>query len=125
MMKDQRTWHGATAWTLVIIATVFWLWFGIGSAYVEEGGALNWLMHILMPGGIFLGTSLITWCWEKIGGGLFVLEGLLALGLVVNAFLRVNFPISTLILRCLTLSLPSLAAGALFLTSIRDLRSSV
>ncbi|MFQ5858665.1 MAG: hypothetical protein ACE5LU_23945, partial [Anaerolineae bacterium] len=52
--KVQYAWQRSTAWVLMIIAIVFWLWFGIGSAYVERAGPLNWLMHILMPAGIFI-----------------------------------------------------------------------
>jgi hypothetical protein len=100
---------------LMIIAIVFWLWFGIGSAYVENGGAINWLMHILVPGGIFILSTLVTWRWEGIGGALLVLEGLTALSFIVRAFLLANFTVSGLVLMCLTLGLPPLAAGILFL----------
>jgi hypothetical protein len=38
-MKARRRWPQSVAFALVIIATVFWLWFGIGSAYVDGGGS--------------------------------------------------------------------------------------
>jgi len=122
MMKVRGAWQRSTAWVLVIIAIVFWLWFGIGSAYVERAGPFNWLMHILVPGGIFMLTALMAWRWERIGGALFVLEGIVALGFIVRAFLWGRFTTSTLMLMCLTLALPPLAAGILFLICWRKSR---
>ena len=116
MNKSQSVLPRRMAWGLIAIAIVFWVWFGIGSAHVERGGPLNWLMHVLMPGGIFLLTALVASHWRVAGGALFALEGIVALGFVSSAFLRGDFTASTLILMCLTLSLPPLAAGALFLT---------
>ena len=107
----QRSW----ARVLMIIAIVFWLWFGIGSAYVENAGLFNWLMHILLPGGIFIVSMLAAWRWEGIGGALLVLEGLVALSFIARAFLLGSFTTSTLVLMSLTLGLPPLAAGVLFL----------
>ena len=105
----------SAARVLMIIAIVFWLWFGIGSAYVENAGLFNWLMHILAPGGIFILSTLVAWRWEAIGGALLVLEGIAALGFIVRTFLWGSFTASTLVLMCLTLGLPPLAAGVLFL----------
>ncbi|MFQ5814114.1 MAG: hypothetical protein ACE5I2_13140 [Anaerolineae bacterium] len=115
MTKVQYAWQRSTARVLMIIAIVFWLWFGIGSAYVERAGPFNWLMHILVPGGIFILSTLAAWRWEGIGGALLVLEGLAALSFIVRTFLWGSFTPSTLVLMCLTLGLPPLAAGILFL----------
>lgn len=100
---------------LMIVTIVFWLWFGIGSAYVENAGPINWLMHLLFPAGIFILSSLIAWRWGGIGGGLLAFEGILAFGFIVNAYLQGRLIASTLILMCLTLGLPPLAAGILFI----------
>jgi len=115
MTRVRYAWQRSTALVLMIIAIAFWLWFGVGSAYVERAGPFNWLMHILVPGGIFILSTLVAWRWEGIGGALLVLEGLVALGLIVRAFLWGRFTASTLVLMCLTLGLPPLAAGILFL----------
>ena len=106
----------------MIIAIIFWLWFGIGSAYAENAGLFNWLMHILAPGGIFVLSTLAAWRWVGIGGTLLVLEGLAALGFIVLNFLQRSFTASTLTLMCLTLGLPPLAAGILFLICWRRSR---
>jgi len=115
MGKVQGTRLRSTAQVLMIITIVFWLWFGIGSAYAENAGLFNWLMHILVPVGIFILSTLVAWRWEGIGGTLLVLEGLAALSFIVRAFLLANFTASGLVLMCLTLGLPPLAAGTLFL----------
>ena len=99
----------------MIIAIVFWLWFGIGSAYTEGMGLLNWVMHILVPGGIFILSTLVAWRWSAIGGVLLLLEGTVALGFILRAFLWGRFTASTLMLMCLTLALPPLAAGILLI----------
>jgi hypothetical protein len=132
MTQAQYRWPRSTAWVLMIIAVVFWLWFGIGSAYVERAGPFvlgpkdqgpfNWLMHILVPGGIFILSTLLAWRWEGLGGTLLVLEGLGALGFIGRAFLGGRFTASTLVLMCLTLGLPPLAAGILFLICWRESR---
>jgi hypothetical protein len=114
MTRVRYAWQRSAALILMIIAIVFWLWFGIGSAYVEKAGLFNWLMHILVPGGIFSLSTLVAWRWEGIGGALLVLEGLAALSFIVRAFLLGNFTASGLVLMCLTLGLPPLAAGVLF-----------
>ena len=114
-MKIQHAWQRSTARVLMIIAIVFWLWFGIGSTYVDRAGPFNWLVHILLPGGMFILSTLVAWRWEGIGGALLVLEGFVALGFIVRAFLWGSFTASTLTLMCLTLGFPPLAAGILFL----------
>jgi hypothetical protein len=115
MTKVRSAWQRSTARILMIIAIIFWLWFGIGSAYVEKAGPVNWLMHVLVPAGIFTLSTPIAWRWTGIGGTLLVLEGVVALGFIVRAFLQGSFNTSTLILMCLTLGFPPLAAGILFL----------
>jgi len=104
----------------MIVAIIFWLWFGIGSAYAEGLGPINWLLHILVPSGIFILSTLLAWRWEGIGGALLVLEGLVALGFVVRASIRGTFSTSTFTLTCLTLALPPLAAGMLFVVRWRQ-----
>ena len=122
MTRAQYGWQRPAGLVLMIIAIVFWLWFGIGSAYAENAGLFNWLMHILVPGGIFILSTLVAWRWEGIGGVLLALEGLGALSFIVRAFLLANFTASGLVLMCLTLGLPPLAAGVLFVICWRRSR---
>ncbi|MBC8264631.1 MAG: hypothetical protein H8E47_10965 [Anaerolineales bacterium] len=121
--KDNVTkWMRLGARVLMIIAIVFWLWFGIGSAASEGLGAINWLLHILAPAGLFTLATLLAWRWPGIGGALLTLEGLLALAFVVRTFLRGTFSAATFTPMLLSLAFPPLAAGILFLLCWRQSR---
>jgi protein-S-isoprenylcysteine O-methyltransferase Ste14 len=115
----RRKWHRPAAASLVAVATVFWLWFGIGSAVVEGSGLRNWLAHILVPGCVLMVSGLIAWRWQGVGGALLLLEGLVALGAIVSAFLAAGFIASGLVLMWLTLGFPPLTAGVLLLAAGR------
>jgi hypothetical protein len=99
----------------MVVAIVFWLWFGIGSAYVEQLGLMNWVLHIVVPGGVFILSTALAWRLEAPGGTVLCVEGLIALAFVTRAYLHANFGHSSWILMCLTLGLPPLTAGVLFL----------
>ena len=115
MSKDgQRN----AARILALVTIVFWLWFGIGSALGEDGGWFNWLMHMLIPGGIFILSGLIAWRWQRVGGILFLLEGLVAIGVLVVVSLGGQLAASTIFLMLLTLALPPLMTGVLFLIAL-------
>ncbi len=115
MTKLYHPWQRLVAWVLMILVIAFWLWFGIGSAYVEQLGPVNWVIHLLVPGGIFLVSALVAWWWEGIGGVLLVLEGLFSSGFIGYAFFQRGMPPLTILLMSLTLALPPLVAGILFL----------
>ena len=104
-----------TAQILMVVAIVFWLWFGVGSAVVERGGAANWVLHLLLPAGIFVLSTLLAWRWEAVGGALLAVEGLAATGFVLWALVVGRISASGSVLMSLTLGLPPLAAGILFL----------
>jgi hypothetical protein len=118
MFKENgmnRRLYRRAALIFVIVAIVFWLWFGIGSAIVTEGTAFDWFMYIMMPGGIFILSAMIAWMWNRIGGVILALEGLLALIFVISAFIQEQYTTSTFLLMILTLCLPPLISGILFL----------
>jgi len=113
-VRDHRTWHWGAAFILIVIAVVFWLWFGIGSAFVTQGTALDWFMYLMMPGGIFIISALIAWRWSRAGGVILALEGSVALVFVIRAYVVGNYEPSTFILMIVTLCLPPLVSGILF-----------
>jgi len=122
MVDMGRNWARSVALILMIVATVFWLWFGIGSAYVERMGVMNWVMHIVVPGGAFVLSTLLALRQPRIGGALLAAEGLLALFFVWrNMAASGAYPVSTVVLMVLTLALPPLAAGVLFYVQTRAL----
>ena len=113
-------WRRKAAWIFVVIAIVFWLWFGIGSAIVTGGTFFDWVMHLMFPGGLFILAALIALRWQRVGGGVLTFLGVLALGVCLLGSLRESYSISTAILMLLTLALPPLASGLLFLLDARE-----
>lgn len=107
-------WARPAAWTIILLVTGFWLWFGIASAAGEGLGAGNWLAHIVGPGGILLATAAIAWRRPVAGATLLILEGLVvAVGYPLTANQR--FPITTIVFVLLTMAVPPIAAGGLML----------
>ena len=120
MNERKFIWQCRGAWILVIVAIVFWLWFGIGSAAAEDAGWFNWLMHILIPGGVFIISAAVAWRWERTGGALLICEGVMATGFVVYGLLADRLWPSTVLLMLLTLALPPLISGILFMICARQ-----
>lgn len=92
-----------------IIASVWAVWwalFGLLSGMGEGLDALGIVMHVLVPGGIFLLATAIAWRWETIGGVLLV-----AIGLATIQY----YPFASTMYGGLTLSLPPTLAGFIFL----------
>lgn len=109
-----KQWARPAAWTIILLVTGFWLWFGIASAAGEGLGAGNWLAHILGPGAILLATAAIAWRWPSVGGALLMLEGLVvAVGYPMMANPR--FPVATIVFVLLTMAAPPIVAGGLLL----------
>ncbi len=108
-------------WTARILALAlasFWLWWGAGPAYVEGFTWMSLLAHCV-PGLLILIGTLVAWKREKIGGSL-----LLGVALSVTAFLLWAFifrggdrQVAAIV--WLTMALPPLLAGVLFLASWR------
>ena len=119
MMNNRHIWQCRGAWILIIVAIVFWLWFGIGSAIVEGDGWFNWFMHILIPGGIFIFSAIVALRWERIGAILFTFEGVVATGIIVVALVSRRLVPSTLLMMLLTLALPPLIGGILLLVCLQ------
>ena len=107
-------WMRPLAWTLIVLATGFWLWFGIASAAAERLGAMNWLGHIVVPGGVLVVTALLAWRWPVAGAALLIAEGVfVAVGYPLTFGRR--FPPFTSVMVLLTMAAPPILAGALLL----------
>jgi hypothetical protein len=99
------------AWTLIVLVTAFWLWFGIASAAAERLGGINWLGHIVVPGGVLVVTALIAWRWPVAGAALLIAEGLfVAVGYPLTFGRR--FPVFTTVMVLLTMAARRLAGVA-------------
>lgn len=107
-------WVRPAAWTIILLVTAFWLWFGIASAVGERLGAGNWLAHLLVPGGLLVATAVVAGRWPAAGAALLIAEGLVvAVGYPLTFGQR--FPVSTVIFVLLTMAVPPVVAGALLL----------
>jgi hypothetical protein len=74
---------------IVLLAGLFWTWFGIASGIAEGGGVLGTFMHTLMPGLVLLGITYVAWRWPLIGGVLLIAMGG-AFAVFFNQFNKLN-----------------------------------
>jgi hypothetical protein len=106
---------------LSLLWAAFWVWFGIASGIGEGLTAAGTFVHTAAPGLIFLGSALLAWRVELVGG-----IGLIAEGLLVCVAYPVvasgRFPPQTVFFVVLTMGAPALIAGVLFLASWRGSR---
>jgi hypothetical protein len=106
---------------LALAVAVFWLWWGVGSAYVEGFSWMSLLAHCL-PGVLILIAILVAWKWERLGGSLLIGVAVLVTGFLLWAISRGGYrgPAFQMgIMVWLTMALPPLVAGLLLFTSWR------
>lgn len=104
--------------SIVIVLILVWLWFGISSAW-SEGGWVNWVLHLLIPGGILLITLLVAIKWEAVGASLLIGEGVfLSIWVLWSASISTTGLGVIVFLLCI-LGLPLTIAGGLLLTTSR------
>jgi hypothetical protein len=104
--------------SIVIVLALVWLWFGVSSAW-HGGDALSWVLHLLLPGGILLITLAVSLKWERLGGLLFVSEGVFFTAWVLlTASVVVITPWGLTVLLSI-LGVPLLLVGGLLLTTAR------
>jgi len=112
-------------WIARIIALLwagFWTFFGIASGLGEGLDPAGVFMHTLLPGLIFLGSAFIPWRWQLWGGIVLILEGLVVLiGYPIMAHGR--FELNMIISMLLTMALPPLISGILFVFVSQKRRS--
>jgi len=108
-----------TARILALAVAIFWLWWGVGSAYVEGFSWMSLLAHCI-PGLFILMGTLVAWKWERIGGSLLVGAALLVTAFLLWVISRGGYrgtyrQVAAII--WLTMALPPLLAGGLLLAS--------
>jgi len=108
---------------LALAVAVSWLWWGIGSAFVE-GFSLGSLLAHSLPGLLILIATFVAWRWERIGGSLLVGVAILVTAFLLWAISRAGpgrlYQVDAMV--WLTMALPPLLAGLLFLASWRRAR---
>ncbi|GAB4411109.1 MAG: hypothetical protein Kow00123_24870 [Anaerolineales bacterium] len=104
--------------SIVIVVSLVWLWFGITAAW-EEGTALGWILHILLPGGVLLATVALSLKWERVGALLLVAEGVFFTTWVLWSASISEVTAWGLTVLLGILGVPLLISGALLLTAAR------
>jgi hypothetical protein len=99
----------------------FWVFFGVASGLGEGLTLAGTLVHAAAPGLIFLGSALLAWWSEPVGGVGLVLEGLLVF-ITYPAMATGRLSAQTISLVVLAMGAPPLVAGLLFLSSWRSSR---
>lgn len=123
-------WMRYIARALALIWALHWTFVGLAcsvgrSRIFDEARspAEIFLDQFALPSLLFLVSAAIAWRWEAIGGVVLVLEGLLifiAYPLVTYS----SFPLSTIVFTLLTMALPPLVVGSLFVASWRKSKTS-
>lgn len=111
-------WTVIIARTLAILWSLFWVWFGIASAIFEQLDTSGRILHVAVPGLFFVVLTLIVWRWEALGGGLLLLAGA-AICVAYPLIFGQRFKWQVVFLVLLTMALPPLLAGVLFLVHWR------
>jgi hypothetical protein len=105
----------STARMLALIWACGWVFFavlGVGDQGFSRQGVLILIFCFL----VFLGSAVIPRLWERIGGIILLIEGLIIL-VGYLFFLRDRYPIFAIIIVVLALAMPPLVAGFLFLAA--------
>lgn len=111
-------WMRHIAGALVLLWAGFWLFFGVASGIGEGLSRGAVLVHTAFPGLIFLVSAVFAWRTQVIGAAVLLLEGLAVL-IAYPIMTYHQFPFSTIVFVILTMSLPPLIAGLLFIASWR------
>lgn len=111
-------WTVVIARTLAILWSLFWVWFGVASAIFEQLDTAGRILHVAVPGLFFVVLTLIVWRWEALGGGLLLLAGA-AICVAYPLIFGPRFAWQVVLLVLLTMALPPLLAGVMFLVHWR------
>lgn len=93
---------------LALLWALWWTLFGLLAGIGEGYDGFGILRHAAVPGLVFLIAAVSAWRWEIIGGALLILEGIATL---------VVFPFTRTLEGFLTLFLPPLIVGTIFVVS--------
>lgn len=110
--------QGATDWLRrvargVVVLWAAWWTFFVWASVIFEGVTSNGMLAALLVSALLGGSAAIAWRWERGGGVLLTVEGLLVLLGYPQAFS--HLPPLTITFVLLTFALPPLLAGTLCL----------
>lgn len=108
---------------LALIWALWWTLFGLLAGIGEGLGFIGTLIHMAVPGLVFLFTVIIAWRWELVGGIILLLEGAAA----IFFYLTLPFdrdPLIGYIFTILTIALPPVLSGLLLLIGLKKTTTS-
>lgn len=121
--RGGRRWMRYLALAVALLWAGFWIFFGLASGLGEGLDPVGVVIHTAVPGLAFLVPAAVAWRWSAAGGALMVVLGVVILiGYPMDVGGR--FPIQTIVFVLLTMALPPLVAGTLFLLDWRAWRKS-
>ena len=112
----EKKWMRYAAGALTLVWAGFWSFFGLASGIGEGLRPMAVLVHTTLPGLIFVASAVVAWRTHVIGAVVLLIEGLVVLiGYPVMNYH--HFPFSTIVFVLVTMALPPLVAGFLFISS--------
>jgi hypothetical protein len=97
---------------LAVVWAGFWIWFGVASSFSGNAGGMTGMLHLLPWATWAVASIVVAWRNPVAGGGLLLLEGLV-LGFLVATYMPAHYRRFDF----LTLALPPVVAGLLFLSA--------
>ncbi|MCK6562006.1 hypothetical protein HUU39_19560 [candidate division KSB1 bacterium] len=106
---------------LTLLWAGWWVFFGLSSSFNAGVAPARVLLHIALPGLIFLLTAAIAWRWENFGAKLLLWEGLLVFACYPIITWEAN-TLATILFVMLTMGLPPLLASILLRSNWQRMR---
>jgi len=118
MNEPKKNLSRYIARVVALIWAGWWCFFGIACGLSEGLGLIGVIIHISVPGLVFLLSAVIAWRWELIGGIVLTAEGLI-ISIWYPLFAH-SFPPSVIVSTLAILALPPLISGIIFLFVYRQ-----
>ncbi|HZO91069.1 MAG TPA: hypothetical protein VFB38_22275 [Chthonomonadaceae bacterium] len=106
-------WMRKIALSLALLWACGWSFFAVASS-IGEGYTWPKLLPGILAALVFVGSLLLAWQWEPIGGSLLILEGLLVCTAYATGFLHARSA-NTMFFVLLLLAAPAMVSGLLLL----------
>lgn len=118
--ESSLRWLRISARGIALVWGGFWTWFGLSAALDRGLGWTGVAVQAAVPGLFFLALAVIPFRWEGAGGLLLIVEALVvAIGYPIMVGVS---PVRTVLFVELSMALPPLVAGALFIQIWRRTR---
>jgi hypothetical protein len=103
---------------IITLWAIFWTWLGLTSSLGEKLPPSSLSLHAAVPALVFVLLLLLAWWTPLLSGWLLLLIGILIVAAYPIAFR--HLPVNAVVFVLLTMALPPLTAGLLFLIDRRS-----